>query len=240
MTLTCLDEIYVLNVKNFKERRKHIQQQLYRLGLEAQFIFDYDVSDLEEEVTANFFHYNTELSLPQKSIAMKHVRALELIVERGQRRALVLEDDVILSKNFKVGIEKAVVESYEHPQNQVIFIGCGGNFYTPQSSRQCGQSLYINKRGRFADSYIIGTSAASLRLKWITSNKIEKPIDNQFEEIDNEVGITILWLEDPVVEQGSKTGIFSTQLEPALPRFIQRLKFFLEKIRRKYIYQMWR
>ena len=50
----------------------------------------------------------------------------------------------------------------------------------------------------------------------------------------------MLWLEEPVVEQGSKNGLFQTALEAAAPRPVQRLKFSWEKFRRKYLYQLWR
>ena len=50
----------------------------------------------------------------------------------------------------------------------------------------------------------------------------------------------MLWLEEPVVEQGSKLGLFTTTLEPAKPDWLQRLSFKWERFRRKYVYQLWR
>ncbi len=240
MHLSGLDQIYILNVRSFEKRRIHVKKELDRFGLEAQFIFDWDISDLTGAVIKKFFRTDSGLSLAQKSLALKHITALQKIIDNEQETALILEDDVVLADNFVDGVNRSLSERRLYPKENVIFIGCGGNFYTPNSERRLGKSLYVNKRGRFADSYIVGKNTAQLRLNWLLDNKIDKPIDNQFEYIDNLLGITMLWLEDPVVEQGSKNGLFKTQLEPSSPRLIQKLKFSWEKIRRKYLYQIWR
>jgi glycosyl transferase, family 25 len=122
----------------------------------------------------------------------------------------------------------------------VVFIGSGGNFYTPKSRRVPGKRLYLAKRGRFADSYILGAETAKLRIEWIQQYGIVGPIDCHFDDVDPKLGIEWYWLEDPVVEQGSKNGLFRSALEPAPPNPIQRVRFGWEKIRRKYIYQLWR
>ncbi len=239
MHLEGIEKIYVLNVESFSARRRHMEQELKRFHLEAEFVHAWDVPALTEDILKRTFK-GQSLSLPQKSIALKHVTVLQNIVQNNYDKALILEDDVLFSDDFRDGVRRSLIESKSYPESQVIFIGCGGNFYTPKSRRTVGQSLYVNTRGRFADSYIIGRQSAQLRLDWISKNLIDKPIDNQFEFIDNKVGITILWLENPVVEQGSKTGLFRTSLEPAPPKVFQKIKFAYEKIRRKYLYQLWK
>lgn len=234
-----LDHIYLINVRSFKDRLAHTNAELARFGLSAEPVHDWDATDLTAEVESRFYHPGV-LSPGQKSCGLKHITALQRIVERGERYALVLEDDVVLAEGFAEGVAAALAEAAQHPQPQVIFIGCGGNFYTPRSLRKPGQRLYPAQRGRFADSYIIGHDAARLRLDWIGKNRIALPIDNQFEAIDRETGIAMLWLEDPVVEQGSKLGLFTTTLEPAKPDWLQRVLFKLERFRRKYVYQLWR
>jgi glycosyl transferase family 25 len=66
------------------------------------------------------------------------------------------------------------------------------------------------------------------------------PIDNQFDVMDRKIGIQMLWLEDPVVEQGSKNGRFITAIDKQHPRWLQWLQFHAEKLRRKWLYQLWR
>jgi glycosyl transferase, family 25 len=234
-----LDHVYLINVRSFTERLAHAGAQLARFGLNAEPVHEWDAADITTEVDRRYFNPGN-LTPGQKSCCMKHVAALQRIVEREERYALVLEDDIVLADAFAEGVKAALAEAPKNPQPQVIFIGCGGNFYTPRSQRKPGQRLYLANRGRFADSYIISHETARLRLDWIERNRISKPIDNQFEDIDRAAGITMLWLEDPVVEQGSKLGLFTTTLESAKPDWLQRLLFKLEKIRRKYVYQLWR
>ncbi|MDD2802096.1 hypothetical protein [Methylovulum sp.] len=78
-------------------------------------------------------------------------------------------------------------------------------------------------------------------MQWIVNHKISRPIDDQFDFIDKELGITMLWLEEPVVEQVSKNGLFSNTLDTKAPsQWLQALSFYWQKFRRKYVYQVWR
>jgi glycosyl transferase family 25 len=234
-----IERIYMINVRAFTERLRHATAQLNRFGLTAEVVHDWDIVDWTPDVERQFFNPG-ELSPAQKSCAMKHVVALQRIAAHDAGYGLVLEDDIILSDEFAEGVAAALAEAPLRPAPHVIFLGCGGNFYTPRSQRRPGQRLYPAQRGRFADSYLISPQAARLRLDWIGRHRISIPIDNQFEAIDRELGITMLWLEEPVVEQGSKLGVFTTSLEPARPGWLQRVLFALEKFRRKYVYQIWR
>lgn len=234
-----LDGVYVINVKAFHERRKFMEAQLLKQGMAAEFILDGDADELTADLIDKYF-IGDNLSANQMSCALKHIMALEKIVENNQQQALVLEDDAIFSPGFNQGLHYALAESPRFDGAKVIFIGCGGNFYTPKSLRKPGQHLYQGTRGRFADSYIIDCNTAQKRLDWIMSNKVSLPIDNQFEEIDKQLDIKIVWLEEPIVEQGSKNGLFDSALEPAPPTWMQKLLFNFEKLKRKYIYQLWR
>lgn len=239
LATTELDGIYVINVKAFLERRAFMEEQLAKHDMTAEFILDADADELTPEIIGRYFS-GDNLSRNQMSCAMKHILAMQRIVDNKQQRALILEDDAIFSPDFKQGLHYALEEAPGFHDPKVIFIGCGGNFYTPKSQKKPGQHLYVGSRGRFTDSYIIDCDTAQKRLDWINKNKISSPIDNQFDQIDRELGISLLWLEDPVVEQGSKAGMFMSALEEAPPTWLQGLLFGWEKIRRKYIYQLWR
>lgn len=235
-----LDAVYVVSVRTSDARRRSVSTQLARFGLVPEFIDAWDTEDITPEVDAETF--KGDLNIRQKSCGLKHLTALRRIVARGQQQALVLEDDALLAEGFAEGVRAALAEWPRFPQPSVVFIGCGGNFYTPHSLRRPGQRLYPGARGRLADSYIIGVPAAQARLDWVSAHRVSNPIDNQFEIIDRDAGIMMLWLEDPVVEQGSKTGLFDTTLEPdsQWPTWLQAFIFRWEKLRRKYLYQLWR
>jgi glycosyl transferase, family 25 len=234
-----LDGILIINPRSFLERRRSIERQLQRHGLEYEFIHTYDATDLDEALVKKYFR-NPTLRSGQQSCAMKHFAAMRLVVERRWEKALILEDDVILAPDFIQGVRDAVRESSVIERPHVVFIGSGGNFYTPKRLRVPGQRLYKAPKGRFADSYILGANTAKLRVEWIEQSGIVGPIDCHFDEVDPKLGIEWYWLEDPVAEQGSKNGTFQSVLEPATFNFVQRVRFGWEKIRRKYIYQLWR
>jgi len=235
-----LDQIYVIGLRTSAARRGSITAGLARFGLAPEFIDEWDQEDITEEVSRQTF--TGDLNIGQRSCGLKHITALRRIVARGQQQALVLEDDALLAAGFAEGVRASLAERGNYPRPSVIFIGCGGNFYTPKSMLRPGQRLYPGPRGRLADSYILGADTAKVRLDWIAKHRVSMPIDNQFEAIDKATGITMLWLEEPVVEQGSKTGLFDTTLEPGSqwPRRLQTLAFQWEKFRRKYLYQLWR
>ena len=235
-----LDHVYVLNVKKFTQRRAFMEKQLIEEGLQAEFIFDWDVDELTDGVIGRYFSEDNKLSAAQKSCALKHITALQKVAESNQAVALILEDDAVFAKKFGVGLQRALTQRTQFLDDKVIYIGSGGNFFTPKSQRKPGQYLYPATRGRFADSYIIDSGTAQKRLDWIMTHKVTDPIDNQFEQIDKQLGIKIVWLEDPIVEQGSKNGLFDSTLEPAPPTWLQSLSFNFEKLKRKYIYQLWR
>ncbi len=234
-----LDGILVINAQSFTERRASIERQLNALDLPFEFIHEFDANDLPAQLEQRYFSQSS-LTPNQKSCALKHHRAHALAVERQWTRTLILEDDVLLAPDFLQGLRAALQESAALAPPRVIFIGNGGNFYTPRSLRQPGQRLYLANKGRFGDSYLIDLESARRRLDWMDANGINQPNDNLFDRIDPLLGIQLYWLEDPVVEQGSKNGLFPSALESQPHPLLQALKFHLEKLRRKYLYQLWR
>ena len=234
-----VDGILIINPRSFIERRESIERQLRPLGLIYEFIHTYDACDLDPATVQR--HFTVPYENPgNQSCAMKHLAALRLVVERQWRRALILEDDVILAPDFVQGVRDAIAESSAIRHPHVLFIGSGGNFYTPQRMRVPGQRLYRAPKGRFTDSYILGSDTARLRVEWMEQHGIAGAIDCHFDASDPKLGIEWYWLEDPVVEQGSKNGTFQSAIQSAPPNIIQRVKFWWEKIRRKHIYQLWR
>ena len=94
-----LDAIFVIHATSFVERRQFIEAQMAELGLPFEFVLDFDVPSIPEDLRQQLFH-DDKLSPAQQSCALKHWKAHRLIAQSKLSRALILEDDVIFSAQF--------------------------------------------------------------------------------------------------------------------------------------------
>lgn len=227
-----LDAIFVIHATSFVDRRRFIETQMQSLGLPFEFVLDFDIPAIPEDLRLRLFR-DGSLSPAQQSCAMKHWQAHKLIVQKNISRALVLEDDVILSKEFWPALKGLMREELALGDPHVTFLGCGGHYYVPHEQIRAGQWLYPRNQGKFADSYIVSLATAKMRLDWIEANGITQPIDHTFEHIDRVLGTPMFWLEPPVVEQGSHNGMFSSTLEKSHPLWFQALQFRWKKLWRR-------
>lgn len=227
-----IDAIFVIHAASLAERRKLIEAQLSALGLAHEFILDYDIGVIPEPLREQMFRTGS-LSPGQQSCALKHWRAHVLAEQRGLDRILVLEDDVMLARDFSAALQRALDEDLAIAGPHVTFLGCGGHYYVPKADLEPGRLLYRRDQGKFADSYIVNRGAVKKRLQWIGEHGIEQPIDHQFEALDRETGTAMYWLEPPIVEQGSHNGQFRSTLEYSYPLWFQAIQFRWKKLWRR-------
>ena len=229
---TGLDAIFVIHASIFIDRRKLIQSQLGAIGLPFEFILDFDIPAISDEIRQRFFG-SSVLSPSQQSCALKHWQALNFMVTRNLGHALILEDDVILASEFKSTLNRLMSEVLALEGAHVTFLGCGGHYYVSHDEIHPGRMLYARNQGKFADSYIVSLDAAKRRLQWIGEHGIPRPIDHLFEQIDRELTTNMYWLEPPVVEQGSHNGTFGSTLVKSHPLWFQALQFRWKKMWRR-------
>lgn len=228
-----LAKVFVIHAAQFVERRKRIESQLAAIGLPFEFVREFDVPDITDDIRQRFFAH-ASLSNSQQSCALKHWRAMQHVVQAGYAHTLILEDDVILAPDFLAVLHRLMHELLALSRGaNVTFLGCGGHYYIPAEEVRPGQLLYPRHQGKFADSYIVSLDAAKRRLDWITAHGITQPIDHLFELIDRQLATPMLWLEPPVVEQGSHNGTFSSALDKSHPRWFQFLQFRWKKMWRR-------
>lgn len=233
-----VDKVFVLHVKSFKDREAHIRQMMSDFAIEFEFILEHDVPELTDDVVSRYFSQN-DLRAPVKSCCLKHIAALEKIAEGNYHRAIVFEDDIFLAPDFNEQMDKVIKESALINEPHVCYLGNASNMYTPKKQLKEGQKLYQNKEGRAADSYMLGAQEARLRLDWISKHKVNLPADHLFNKIDAELGIKFMWVEDPIVEQGTHSGKFVTSLDHQVRHPLhQKIKFAWQKLRKKYIYRL--
>ncbi len=227
-----LDAIFVIHASPYVERRVFIEAQMRALGLPFEFVLDFDIPAIPEALRQRLFRGNG-LSPAQQSCALKHWQAHQLMLQRNIARALILEDDVILSEAFLPALRGLMHEELVLGDPHVTFLGCGGHYYVPHEQIRAGQWLYPRNQGKFADSYILSLATAKRRLDWIDEHGITLPIDHTFEHIDRTLATPMFWLEPPVVEQGSHNGKFSSTLDKSHPLWFQALQFRWKKLWRR-------
>jgi hypothetical protein len=49
-----IDQIYVVTVKKFKERIKHIKKELPKHGVQFKFFYEHDIPNLAKDIQSKF------------------------------------------------------------------------------------------------------------------------------------------------------------------------------------------
>jgi glycosyl transferase, family 25 len=205
-----IDAVYVLSVKTFTDRIAHIRQELGRQQIEFEFIFDYDADELQEADLARTFEPG-KLGLPHRSLVLKHAQAWKLALARGQQRILVLEDDVVLSPRFKAGIAQALDAADQLAPAYLIFLG-GADTKVPDAFFLAQGPLFPLPLPT-AEGYVTDAVALQRRIAWLAEHRVDLPADHLINRIDRECGIGQYWVREPIVEQGSVFGMFTSELD---------------------------
>ncbi|MGH6612151.1 MAG: glycosyltransferase family 25 protein, partial [Burkholderiaceae bacterium] len=127
---TQVDAVFVLSVRSFRDRIAHIERELRKHRIEFEWIFEYDADTLTPELIESRFA-PSDMGRPQQSLVLKHIETWKRCVERGYRRVLVFEDDVILAPDFAQRFAAAIRASESIDQPYMLYLGCGDNKYPP-------------------------------------------------------------------------------------------------------------
>jgi glycosyl transferase family 25 len=163
-------KIFIINLKNEFDRRKHIVNELKKLNLEFEIYFAKKGSELtKKEITLYskkeaFKNENRDLSLDEISCALSHIKIYKKIVESKYRLSLILEDDVVINRNL-LNIFKNL---NKFPKNWELI-----NFYTDARKKIIGRKIYenyqcvrFNGRANRTCSYLIKMKTAEKLIKF--------------------------------------------------------------------------
>ncbi len=214
-----IDKVFVLSVKSFSDRIDHINKELGKRNISFEFIFDFDVPDLRDEDLLFFSPGILEMS--QKSLVLKHVAVWKKMVAEDLNRALVFEDDAILSDDFEESMLDITNATDALSPGYLIFLG-GADTKLPKNFLEYPSTL-IPRRMTTAEGFIIDNAIARRRLEWLRHNTVRWPADSLMRTIDEEIGAPHFWSRRAIVQQGSCTGKFKTTLDGA--RFGQSLSY---------------
>jgi glycosyl transferase family 25 len=207
---TLVDMVYVLSVKTFSDRIAHIENEMHKHDISFQFMFSYDIPDLDEGMLDTTFS-NSTLSLAQKSLVLKHSQAWRDAEKHNYQRVLIFEDDVILHKDFCLHFSEVMLAAKKLPADYLIFLG-GADTKVPDEYLLSNETLVALPIAT-AEAYVTDLAAIKRRINWLNHNKVSLPADHLIRSIDKIGRGANYWSRRPIAEQGSVTGIFDSYLD---------------------------
>ncbi len=232
---------YVIHVrKGYEDREESIKRQFSALGLEFEWILDFDIPELDRDTLESYGYTGKRLNPAEISCSMKHIRAWERIAADKGAGGFVFEDDVIIAASITTTAAAALRElESRHNGRGYISLGDGCAMFVPWTKREKGRLLYPAEQVRATDSYFLSREAAAGMIDHIGKNGFFLPADHLINHLCHCLAIPILWLEPTVVTQGSHTGRFRSTIQPwDRGGLKEKLKWRIKKFRRKYIYPL--
>ena len=220
-----LDHVFVIHVsEGYEERRRHIDKHLPERGItHFEYMLRGDIKDLTSAVTAKYF--TAALKPAEMSCAYKHILVYEEMITRGIERALVLEDDAFLAKDT-VSQLKLVEHEMREESNYLINIE-HSNRSVPFKKKRPGQLCYLTSHTKRTGGYVIHLEVAKKIVAFFESNQTNLPIDAFQTCMRDILNYNTFWMDPPVVYQGSKNGVFESELSQRKKSKLSRITSFL-------------
>jgi len=185
-------QFFCLHHPGLRGRKRRMSKQFARAGLDVEWIEDFPPAE-----SAAWDVGQTVCSAIELSLALKHREAFRRQVSRAADLAVVFEDDVELPDCFPVLLEGWLRE-VESLDGDLLMIGTCFDLHAPEIVP--GRSVYYEPgfRARCAHAYAVTLKAAEAILPELDA--IPKPIDLYFDQLRDELGLRICYVE-PGIEQ---------------------------------------
>ncbi len=235
-------QILIIHVRGNEVRKQYVLKQVESLKMPCAFIEEGNVEDLTTEILDRYF-LKTEASdtmygtFPRTSCAYKHILAMRYILDHHLPGALVLEDDIRLSRNFTEVFSESLKELQRDHQGEPCMVNYESSslLLVPRSQRHKGQLLYRAQRDRFTGCLYITNRAAEVMIDYIDKYKSDCTSDRLHNKLIQEGLINYYWSYPCIACQCSCDGSMPTMI-PTRPRPYKRLKWFYKKIYKNILY----
>lgn len=224
---------FVIHPPHLKERGEHLDCMLRNIGLEYDIVNEGSDDALVRTYLEKYLRNGQEEMLrkvPRSLCTISHFLAYERILSEGLEGALVLEDDILLHKNFKRKFEQSIEEYQRNYQDQKIIISYEDSplWFVPRSQREKGRMLYPGNRDRLSGAYFINHHAAKAIIDELRSKRCDRAIDLYHYQLIEEKVINYLWCHPTIATQGTATGAFETSLS-VNKKHLRRLSWLFQK-----------
>lgn len=208
---------YVLHVKHgYEDRKTHIEKELAKKDIVFEYVLDGDISDLTQERLDRYFSGRMYDKIGITSCAMKHILIYEDMIKNNIPKALVIEDDIFLKRNFREVFRRSVEDTYaKHADKQPYYIGYESTWtrLIPRSERKKNKGvIYPAKHLQCTGTYLVNRAFAIAVLDYIYKNKCDMPIDDFLTSLSDKKKYSLYWSYPVIAEQGSHNGKMSSSL----------------------------
>ena len=167
--------IFIVNLVGSVERKAKMSQQLESLGLQHDFIEAIDGRLMSESERADVSRKINYAFLPGEiGCALSHQKIYQKMIDENIESALILEDDVILPRNFNEILHKITLK--DDAPSVLLLSRINKYFKEPIANVIDNYNIHKTQHATTAHSYIINKSGAESLLKslspiWMTADK---------------------------------------------------------------------
>jgi glycosyl transferase family 25 len=147
----------------------------------------------------------------------------------------VLEDDVVLYRGFRAGLQ-AIAAEIEEQKTEGFLLNVEESMldYVPASERRPGSWIYPASRGRLAGAYLIDRTAAGFCLKEFRENGCGLPIDWFHNHCARLGGFRHYRSHPCLAIQGSLNGRFPSLIDHKTASLLRRFSFRMQQIWKRF------
>ena len=204
-----IDKVFILSVKSFSDRIAHVENELNKHQIPFEFVFNFDATDIKPGDLSIFNPSN--MTIAHQSLVLKNIWIWKKMVKENIKRAMVFEDDIILTDNFREKLTQIIEDTKTLAPGYLIFLGGADTKLSPNFLQH--PSPLVPRRITTAEGFIIDNTTAKKRCEWLLNNNISLPADGLMCKIDQDMGLPHYWPKQAIVEQASCTGKFKTTLD---------------------------
>lgn len=199
-----IDGLYVVHCKALTDRERYLAAALRVCGMDAEWVEAMDWDELPKSLIRERVA-NDRLTPQEISLFLKHERIFRTILERGQRAALVLEDDVVFPPDLCTRLGESLRAL--PPGYDLVFLGpsCGLHIELEK-----GSGFGPATRSRSTCAYLV--TAGCCRAILDVPASIDLPIDHHLDKVIAARSLRVWWHEPPLVGQGSEMGAYGHSL----------------------------
>lgn len=229
-------KIFVVHYKKLIERKDYLKTALkffddvnnleFVEDYDRDFVKDYDTmyyknEDLWKQRVKNLYKYEPvyrDLKNSEICNSLSHLEAMKRIVKQKLDRAIILEDDVIINKNFVNKIN--IFEREMNNQSEKYDFGFFGSSFSIEilDNANFSESIKVDintykkipGKTRTVDGYIVTYEAAKKTLDNI--KEIVLPFDFELNYFFKELNMIVYWYDPGFIKQGSQIGRYSSSI----------------------------